>query len=113
MTTTPLQPKDGPPPKPGACHQANRWEVYKSGRQTGLRSADRNNKATLLLTRPGRTAKSSAKDSSQRAVKLQSGSHRRALLARRNAPLLRFGARGLFVLEYDVLERIAPFRHGF
>jgi hypothetical protein len=38
---------------------------------TGLRSADRNNKATLLLTRPERTAKSSAKDLSPREVKLQ------------------------------------------
>lgn len=37
----------------------------------GLRSAARNNKATRLLTRPGYTSKSSAKDSSQRKVKLQ------------------------------------------
>ena len=39
-----------------------------------LRSVDRNNKATLLLTRPGRTTKSSAKDLSLRIVKLQSAS---------------------------------------
>lgn len=36
-----------------------------------LASADRNNKATLLLTALPRTIKSSAKDSSQRKVKLQ------------------------------------------
>lgn len=80
---------------------------------TGLRSAARNNKATRLLTRPGRTAKSSAKDSFQRAVKLQSGRHRTPLLGMRTAPLLGSEARGLFVHSYDVLERIAPFWHGF
>ena len=37
----------------------------------GLPSADRNNKATLLLTGPDCTIKSSAKDSSPRIVKLQ------------------------------------------
>jgi hypothetical protein len=36
----------------------------------GLRSVDRNNKATLPLTRPGRTNKSYAKDLSPRIVKL-------------------------------------------
>ena len=36
-----------------------------------LASADRNNKATLLLTALPHTIKSSAKDSSQRKVKLQ------------------------------------------
>ena len=36
----------------------------------GLASADRNNKATLLLTAPPHTTKSSAKDSSQLTVKL-------------------------------------------
>ena len=41
---------------------------------TGLRSAPRSNKATRLLTRPGRTTKSYARDSSPRAVKLQSAS---------------------------------------
>ena len=43
----------------------------KSRQQTGLRSAARNNKATRLLTRPGCTTKSSAKDLSLRIVKLQ------------------------------------------
>lgn len=37
----------------------------------GLRSVARNNKATRLLTRPGQTTKSSAKDLSLRIVKLQ------------------------------------------
>ena len=36
----------------------------------GLPSADRNNKATLLLTGPFRTAKSSAKDLTPRVSKL-------------------------------------------
>ncbi|PWN86389.1 hypothetical protein CTM99_00165, partial [Bacillus altitudinis] len=38
--------------------------------RNGLASADRNNKATLLLTAPPHTTKSSAKDSSQLMVKL-------------------------------------------
>jgi hypothetical protein len=38
---------------------------------SGLRSVARNNKATRLLTRPGQTTKSSAKDLSLRIVKLQ------------------------------------------
>lgn len=29
------------------------------------------------------------------------------------AGLLRFGAKGLFVSDYDVRERITPFWHGF
>lgn len=45
--------------------------LNKSSWQTGLRSVDRNNKATLPLTRPGQTIKSYAKDLSPRMVKLQ------------------------------------------
>ena len=41
---------------------------------TGLRSVDRNNKATRLLTRPDATTKSYAKDLSPRMVKLQCAS---------------------------------------
>ena len=52
--------------------QANTPLTNRTG--TGLRSAPRSNKATRLLTRPGRTTKSYAKDSSPRAVKLQSAS---------------------------------------
>ena len=45
---------------------------YSTNRaESGLRSAARNNKATRLLTRPVPTSKSSARDSSQRAIKLQ------------------------------------------
>ena len=40
-------------------------------KKRGLASADRNNKATLLLTGPFRTAKSSAKDLIPRESKLQ------------------------------------------
>ena len=49
----------------GACALTNRAGA-------GLRSVARNNKATRLLTRPGRATKSSAKDSPPRAVKLPS-----------------------------------------
>jgi hypothetical protein len=55
----------------------------------GLPSADRNNKATLLLTGPFRTAKSSAKDLIPHPLKLQYASRRRALRARRGIRLLR------------------------
>lgn len=79
----------------------------------GLRSAPRNNKATRVLTRPGRSTKSSAKDSSQRAVKLQFGDQAPAFIADATVPLLRSGAKGLFVSSYDVLEKIVPFWHGF
>ena len=41
------------------CEQCKVWEIEA---KEGLPSADRNNKATLLLTGPFRTAKSSAKD---------------------------------------------------
>uniref|UniRef100_A0A7N2N833 Senescence-associated protein n=2 Tax=Eukaryota TaxID=2759 RepID=A0A7N2N833_QUELO len=58
----------------------------------GLRSAARNNKATRLLTRPGYTSKSSAKDSSQRAVKLLSANYLSRLLRERSYGLLRSGA---------------------
>ena len=79
----------------------------------GLRSAARNNKATRLLTRPGRTAKSSAKDSSQRAVKLQSGDSPTRLPRVGGYRPAKVQGRSLFVSSYDVLEKIAPFRHGF
>ena len=45
--------------------------------EEGLPSADRNNKATLLLTGPFRATKSYAKDSSPRASKLQFANHHR------------------------------------
>src|ERR1044072_9543448 len=58
----------------------------------GLRAAARNKNATRLLTRPGYTSKSSAKDSSQRAVKLLSANYLFRLLRKRSYGLLRSGA---------------------
>jgi hypothetical protein len=61
------------------CHwRANGWGGSLSSTKlaAGLRSAARNNKATRLLTRPGLTTKSSAKDLILRTVKLQSASWR-------------------------------------
>ena len=49
--------------------QANTPLTNRTG--TGLRSAPRSNKATRLLTRPGRTTKSYAKDSSPRVRRLR------------------------------------------
>ena len=66
--------------------------VIQIGPTAGLLSAARNNKATRLLTRPGRTSKSSAKDSSQRAVKLLSGNYLPRLPRERSYALLRSGA---------------------
>jgi hypothetical protein len=54
-------------PVNGECYYTNRVDG-------GLPSADRNNKATLLLTGPYRTIKSYAKDLSPRMVKLQDAS---------------------------------------
>jgi hypothetical protein len=65
---------------------AEYWEIEA---KEGLPSADRNNKATLLLTGPFRTAKSSAKDLIPHPPKLQYASRRRALPARRGVRLLR------------------------
>ena len=61
----------------------------KSRRKDGLPSADRNNKATLLLTGPFRTAKSSAKDLTPLVLKLQYAKYRDALPAPRRIRLLR------------------------
>ena len=55
----------------------------------GLPSADRNNKATLLLTGPFRTAKSSAKDLTPLVLKLQYAKYRSTLLVPRKNRLLR------------------------
>ena len=61
-----------PPQHPGlACKLMGDVKSTGLGRDR-LRSVDRNNKATLLLTRRCRTTKSSAKDLSPRMVKLQS-----------------------------------------
>jgi hypothetical protein len=55
----------------------------------GLPSADRNNKATLLLTGPFRTSKSSAKDLTPLVLKLQYAKYRGTLLVPRKNRLLR------------------------
>jgi hypothetical protein len=62
------------------------WEIEA---KDGLPSADRNNKATLLLTGPFRTAKSSAKDLTPLVLKLQYAKYRDALPAPRRIRLLR------------------------
>jgi hypothetical protein len=65
--------KKPPPPLQRLTNMVNRRWGEKLSQilpATGLRSVDRNNKATLPLTRPGRTNKSYAKDLSPRIVKL-------------------------------------------
>jgi hypothetical protein len=62
------------------------WEIEA---KKGLPSADRNNKATLLLTGPFRTAKSSAKDLIPRVSKLQYANYHRPLRERWKNRLLR------------------------
>ena len=57
--------------------------------RNGLASADRNNKATLLLTGPFRTAKSSAKDLTPLVLKLQYAKYHDALRAPWRNRLLR------------------------
>ena len=71
---------------------------------SGLPSADRNNKATLQLTGPYRTIKSYAKVLSPRMVALQDASWRRGLPPRRRCRPARIQGRGLFVSDYDVWE---------
>ena len=66
----------------------------------GLPSADRNNKATLLLTGPFRTAKSSAKDLTPLELKLQYAKyHGRASCAVEESPAKTL-SRGLFLSIY-------------
>jgi hypothetical protein len=60
------------PPSDGGRMRPKGRTLEKSSRAKGLRSVDRNNKATLPRTRPTRTVKSYARDSSPRIVKLQS-----------------------------------------
>ena len=71
-----------PAPSRGAC-------LGEIEAKHGLPSADRNNKATLLLTGPFRTAKSSAKDLTPLVLKLQYAKYRDALRAPRRNRLLR------------------------
>ena len=66
-----------------------RVEVGEIEAKDGLPSADRNNKATLLLTGPFRTAKSSAKDLTPLVLKLQYAKYHDALRAPWKNRLLR------------------------
>lgn len=69
------------------------WQVvFREGTNLGINglvSADRNNKATLLLTGPFRTAKSSAKDLIPRVLKLQYANYHCPLQGQRRNRLLR------------------------
>jgi hypothetical protein len=107
----PSRPRPRAPPDPH--RDAPRTGLSQIKAASGLRSVARNNKATRLRTRPGRSTKSSAKDLSLRTVKLQSASrgaplrgtpHRRPAVVR---------GRSLFVSDCGVQGRITPFRHGF
>lgn len=66
----------------------------------GLPSADRNNKATLLLTGPFRTAKSSAKDLTPLVLKLQYAKYHDALRAPWRISPAKTLSRGLFLSIY-------------
>ena len=66
------------------------WEIEA---KKGWPSADRNNKATLLLTGPFHTTKSSAKDLIPRVMKLQYTEDRRTLRAHRKNRLLGYEAK--------------------
>ncbi|KAG6313443.1 hypothetical protein E4U22_000955 [Claviceps purpurea] len=74
------------PSTPPFSWRPGRWEIEA---KDGLPSADRNNKATLLLTGPFRTAKSSAKDLTPLVLKLQYAKYHDALPAPWRDRLLR------------------------
>ena len=81
----------------------------------GLASADRNNKATLLLTAPCPTVKSSAKDLSPRKVKLRyAGTEDPLFRGKTGRQPAAVQGRSLSVSEYDDAGvRITAFWHGF
>ncbi|KAI1769728.1 hypothetical protein F4818DRAFT_435407, partial [Hypoxylon cercidicola] len=70
----------------------------------GLPSADRNNKATLLLTGPFCTAKSSAKDLIPRVFKLQYAKYLQAASDLQGQSPAKMRGRSLFVSVYNVWE---------
>jgi hypothetical protein len=78
-----------PTNSPYAARPCRKLFVGEIEAKDGLPSADRNNKATLLLTGPFRTAKSSAKDLTPLVLKLQYAKYRDALPAPRRSRLLR------------------------
>lgn len=88
--------------------------VGKSGRMAGLPSADRSNKATLLLTGPVRAAKSSARDLTPPAAKLRSAADPAAPLpaAGRGRPIGREAVRPIRA-RLSLAGGVGAFRHGF
>src|SRR4029450_2146648 len=78
----------------------------------GLPSADRNNKATLLLTGPFRTAKSSAKDLTPLVLKLQYAKYHDALPPPGDTRLLRRQAEASSCPSIRA-GGITAFWHGF
>jgi hypothetical protein len=78
-----------PNPKPLQLPELLREIIGEIEAKDGLPSADRNNKATLLLTGPFRTAKSSAKDLTPLVLKLQYAKYHDALRAPWKNRLLR------------------------
>jgi hypothetical protein len=81
----------------------------------GLASADRNNKATLPLTAPCPTFKSSAKDLSPRKVKLRyAGAETPLFRGETGSRPATIRGRSLFVFKYDDAGvKITAFWHGF
>jgi hypothetical protein len=76
--------------------------------ETGWASIDRNNKATLRFTAPGRASKSSAKVLSPREVKLQSASWPPTLRGGGRRRPAKVQGRSLFALDYDVRGESSP-----
>lgn len=74
------------PPRSTGLTGPLQWEIEA---KNGLPSADRNNKATLPLTGPFRTAKSYAKDLTPLVFKLQFAKYHGTLLVPRSNRLLR------------------------
>ena len=77
------------PGRPPRLREGGGCQVGEIEAKDGLPSADRNNKATLLLTGPFRTAKSSAKDLTPLVLKLQYAKYHDALRAPWKNRLLR------------------------
>ena len=96
---------------PSSRHVLPRQNQREIQAKQGLPSADRNNKATLLLTGPFRTAKSSAEDLTPRVFKLQYAKYHRALRARWRNRLLRYEAEAYS--DRLTCGKIAAFWHGF
>lgn len=88
-----------PSPSPACTLPVGRHHnrITRNLGEEGLPSADRNNKATLLLTGPFRATKSYAKDSSPRASKLQFANHHRDTSSPVGRPPAKTLSRSLFL----------------